>query len=141
MNELARVLDAGNVFAVVGASRNPEKYGHKVFRDLLEAGYEVYPVNPKAEEVLGHKCYPDLKSLPKKPDVVVFVVPPKVTESLASQCVELGVKIVWMQPGAESEEAIRTLEEAGVKVFHNVCIMITRRKMTGREPSGPEPGQ
>ena len=141
MSELAQVLDAKNVFAVVGASRNPEKYGHKVFRDLLEAGYEVYPVNPKADEVLGHKCYPDLKSLPKKPDVVVFVVPPKVTESLAGQCVELGVKFVWMQPGAESEEAIRVLEEAGVKVFHNVCIMITRRGVSGERPSGPEPGQ
>ena len=140
MGEVVEILDEENVFAVVGASRNPEKYGHKVFKDLLEAGYEVYPVNPKADEVLGRRCYPDLKSLPKRPDVVVFVVPPKVTEALADQCLELGVRFVWMQPGAESEEAIRKLEEAGVKVFHNVCIMITRRKLsTGR--SGPEPGQ
>jgi len=123
-----RVLDRKNVFAVVGASRNPEKYGHKVFRDLLEAGYEVYPVNPRADEVLGQKCYPDLRSLPKRPDVVVFVVPPRITEALAQQCVELGVKFVWMQPGAESEEAIRALEEAGITVFHNICIMITRRE-------------
>jgi len=123
-----RVLDRKNVFAVVGASRNPEKYGHKVFRDLLEAGYEVYPVNPRADEVLGRKCYPDLRSLPKRPDVVVFVVPPRITEALAQQCVELGVRFVWMQPGAESEEAIRALEEAGITVFHNICIMITRRE-------------
>ncbi|HDJ26423.1 MAG TPA: CoA-binding protein, partial [Candidatus Bathyarchaeota archaeon] len=77
------MLNPGNVFAVVGASRDPNKYGHRVFKDLLEAGYEVYPVNPKADEILGRKCYPDLRSLPKKPDVVVFVVPPKVTASLA----------------------------------------------------------
>ena len=132
MEEVAQVLDGQSVFAVVGASRSPEKYGHKVFRDLLEAGYEVYPVNPKADEVLGRKCYPDLRSLPRKPDVVVFVVPPKVTEALAPQCVELGVRFVWMQPGAESEEAIRMLEEAGIKVFHHVCIMITRRGMGAR---------
>jgi len=129
MSELTQLLDEGNVFAVVGASRNPEKYGYKVFKDLLEAGYEVYPVNPKAREIRGRKCYPDLRSLPRKPDVVVFVVPPGVTRSLTGQCIELGVKFVWMQPGAESEEAIRELEEAGVKVFHNVCIMITRRRM------------
>ena len=128
MAAVERVLDRKNVFAVVGASRNPEKYGHKVFRDLLEAGYEVYPVNPRADEVLGQKCYPDLRSLPKRPDVVVFVVPPRITEALAQQCVELGVKFVWMQPGAESEEAIRALEEAGITVFHNICIMITRRE-------------
>ena len=128
MAAVERVLDRKNVFAVVGASRNPEKYGHKVFRDLLEAGYEVYPVNPRADEVLGRKCYPDLRSLPKRPDVVVFVVPPRITEALAQQCVELGVRFVWMQPGAESEEAIRALEEAGITVFHNICIMITRRE-------------
>ena len=132
MSGLTRLLDEGNVFAVVGASRNPEKYGHKVFKDLLEAGYEVYPVNPKAEKILGRKCYPDLKSLPKRPDVVVFVVPPEVTRALTGQCIELGVKFVWMQPGAESREAIRKLEEAGVEVFHNVCIMITRRKMSDK---------
>jgi len=57
-------LDKKNVFAVVGASRNPEKYGHRVYRDLKEAGYTVYPVNPNADEVLGDKCYPKLESLP-----------------------------------------------------------------------------
>ena len=129
MGGVEEVLNPGNVFAVVGASRDPNKYGHRVFKDLLEAGYEVYPVNPKADEILGRKCYPDLRSLPKKPDVVVFVVPPKVTASLAGECVELGVKFVWMQPGAEEEGAIRLLEGAGVKVFHNVCIMITRRSL------------
>ena len=137
MSEVGEVLRPTNVFAVVGASRNPNKYGHRVFKDLLEAGYEVYPVNPKATEILGRKCYPDLKSLPKKPDVVVFVVPPKVTASLAKQCVELGVKFVWMQPGAEDEGAIRLLEDAGIKVFHNVCIMITRRGLPGAS-SGPK---
>ena len=129
MGGVEEVLNPDNVFAVVGASRDPNKYGHRVFKDLLEAGYEVYPVNPKADEILGRKCYPDLRSLPKKPDVVVFVVPPKVTASLAGECVELGVKFVWMQPGAEEEGAIRLLEGAGVKVFHNVCIMITRRSL------------
>ena len=131
------VLKEGHVFAVVGASRDPGKYGHKVFRDLLEAGYEVYPVNPKAREVLGHKAYPDLRSLPRRPDVVVFVVPPRVTEALAGQCVELGVRYVWMQPGASSEKAIEELERAGIKVFHDVCIMIKRRELAAGPPSGP----
>ena len=136
MGAVEEVLDPKNVFAVVGASRDPAKFGHKVFRDLLEAGYEVYPVNPRADEILGRRCYPDLRSLPRRPDVVVFVVPPKITEALAEDCIELGVRFVWMQPGAESEEAIRMLEEAGVKVFHNVCIMITRRSRAGAA-SGP----
>ena len=134
LSPVEEMLDEENVFAVVGASRNPEKYGHKVFRDLLEAGYEVYPVNPRAEEILGHKAYKSLKELPKRPDVVVFVVPPAVTEQMAHQCVELGVRYVWMQPGAESEAAIRELEDAGVEVIHGACIMITRRKLRAGSP-------
>ena len=134
LSSIEEMLDEKNVFAVVGASRNPEKYGHKVFKDLLEAGYEVYPVNPKAGEILGHKAYGGLEELPKRPDVVVFVVPPAVTEHMAHQCVELGVRYVWMQPGAESEAAIRELEKAGVKVIHGVCIMITRRKLRAGSP-------
>jgi len=134
LSSVEEMLDEKNVFAVVGASRNPEKYGHKVFKDLLEAGYEVYPVNPKAGEILGRKAYGSLKELPKRPDVVVFVVPPAVTERMAEECVELGVKYVWMQPGAESEVAIRELETAGVRVIHGVCIMITRRELKAGSP-------
>ncbi|MEM4804135.1 MAG: CoA-binding protein, partial [Candidatus Nezhaarchaeales archaeon] len=73
MNEelIREFLDRRNVFAVVGASRDPQKYGYQVYRDLKSAGYKVYPVNPNAQEVLGDKCYPSLKELPAKPDVVV----------------------------------------------------------------------
>jgi len=134
LSSVEEMLEEENVFAVVGASRNPEKYGHKVFRDLLEAGYEVYSVNPRAGEILGHRAYGSLEELPKRPDVVVFVVPPAITERMARSCVELGVRYVWMQPGAESEKAIRELEEAGVKVIHGVCIMITRRKLKAGSP-------
>lgn len=95
-------LDKGNVFAVVGASRNPDKYGYQVCRELKGAGYGVYPVNPSSREILGDECYPSLTSLPVKPDVVDFVVPPAVTEKVVRECVSLGVDKVWMQPGSES---------------------------------------
>jgi hypothetical protein len=93
-----KFLDKTNTFAVVGASRNPDKYGHQVYKDLKGAGYKVYPVNPNAKEVLGDKCYPDLKDLPTKPDVVNVVVPPKVTEKIVRTCKMLGITKVWMQP-------------------------------------------
>jgi len=88
--ELIReILDKHNIIAVVGASRNPEKYGHQVYRDLKEAGYKVYPVNPNADKILGDKAYPSLESLPEKPDVVNIVVPPRVTEKIVEQCSRL----------------------------------------------------
>ena len=110
---IRELLDRRNVYAVVGASRSPEKYGHRVYRDLKEAGYRVYPVNPNAEEILGDKCYPNLESLPEKPTVVVTVVPPRVTESVVKECRRLGIGMVWMQPGSESDKAIELCERGG----------------------------
>ena len=120
-------LDKRNIFAVVGASRDPKKYGHQVYRDLKEAGYEVYPVNPNAVEILGDKCYPGIEYLPAKPDVVDVVVPPKVTEEIVKTSKKLGITKVWMQPGSESESAIKFCEGNDIDVMHSVCVMVERR--------------
>ena len=119
-----------NVFAVVGVSRNPAKYGHQVYKDLKEAGYVVYAVNPNIDEVLGDRCYHSLSELPEKPDVVDIVVPPKVTEKIVEECKELGIERVWMQPGSESVHAINFCEENDIKVVHDVCVMVKRREKT-----------
>ena len=126
-------LNKKNVFAVVGASRNPKKYGHQVYRNLCSAGYRVYPVNPNADEVLGDKCYPSLEDLPVKPDVVDVVVPPNVTEEVVKTCKKLGISKVWMQPGSESEEAINFCKENGIEVVYGVCVMIEGGKVENLE--------
>ncbi|MCD6504864.1 CoA-binding protein, partial [Candidatus Bathyarchaeota archaeon] len=113
----------------VGASRNPKKYGHQVYRNLRSAGYRVYPVNPNADEVLGDKCYPSLEDLPVKPDVVDVVVPPNVTEEVVKTCKKLGISKVWMQPGSESEEAINFCKENGIELVYGVCVMIEGEKL------------
>jgi predicted CoA-binding protein len=119
-------LSKKNVYAVVGASRDPKKYGHQVYKDLKNASYEVYAVNPNADEVLGDNCYPNLESLPVKPNVVNVVVPPKVTEDVVKTCKKLGIRKVWMQPGSESEKAIKFCEQNGIDVVYGVCVMIER---------------
>ena len=121
-------LSTENVFGVVGASRDPEKYGHKVYRDLLNAGYRVYCVNPNADGISGNKCFPNLEVLPIKPDVVDVVVPPKITDQIVKICKKLEITKVWMQPGSESEAAIRFCEENGMDVVHGVCVMVERRR-------------
>jgi predicted CoA-binding protein len=130
MNEnlIKNFLSKENVFAVVGVSSNPKKYGHQVYNDLKEAGYVVYAVNPSIDEVLSDRCYHSLSELPEKPDVVNTVVPPKVTEKTVEECKELGIERVWMQPGSESEHAIRFCEENNINVVHDVCVMIKRRE-------------
>ena len=127
-NLIKEFLKKENVFAVVGVSGNPAKYGHQVYKDLKEAGYVVYPVNPNIDKVLGDRCYHSLTELPEKPDVVDTVVPSSVTEKTVEECKELGIERVWMQPGSESEQAIRFCEENNIKVVHDVCVMVKRRE-------------
>ena len=127
-NLIKDFLRKENVFAVVGVSRNPAKYGHQVYRDLKEAGSVVYPVNPQIDEVLGDICYPSLNDLPEKPDVVDTVVQPTVTEEIVKECKALGIDKVWMQPGSESEQALTFCRQNKIQVVHDACVMVARRE-------------
>lgn len=126
--QLREFLDMTNTIAVVGASRNPEKYGQQVYADLKAAGYAVFPVNPNCERILGDTCYSNLEHLPVIPDVVNLVVPPPVTEEIVKTCRTLGVRKVWMQPGSESQTAIEYCEAHGIDVIHSLCVIIQRRR-------------
>ncbi len=116
------------IIAVVGVSRDEEKFGFKVFNDLLRKGQNVYGVNPNTKVVLGQKIYSDLRNLPKIPNLVITVVSPKVTEKIVDECISLGIKEIWMQPGSESEKAIEKAESNGISVIHDACIMIETNK-------------
>jgi predicted CoA-binding protein len=124
------VLKNNRVFAVVGATPNKEKYGYKIFAALREGNYQVFPVNPKYETVDEAPCYPSLKELPTKPQVVVTVVPAEVTIKVVEECRLLGVPIVWMPPGSWSEEAISKAESYGLKVIHDICIIYSLKSLT-----------
>jgi hypothetical protein len=121
-------LDKKNIFAVVGVSRNPEKYGNKVYKDLKNAGYKTYAINPKADFILGEKCYHNLKELPEKPDVVDIVVPSEITEKIVHECKELDIDKVWLQPGSESEKAINYCKKNNIELVYGICVMIERKK-------------
>lgn len=110
--------------ALVGASKNPTKYGNIILKDLLSKGFEVLPVNPNYDEIEGVRCYRSVRELPKDVDVIVFVVPPKVGLQVAKEAVEAGFKKLWFQPGAESEEIKEFLERAGVEYSFGKCIMV-----------------
>lgn len=114
-------------WAVIGVSENREKFGNKIYQDLRNAGYTVYGVNPKLENIEGDPCYKDLASLPEKPDVVNVVVPPQLGLSVVKQCVEQDIKNIWFQPGAESDEAVDKARELGMNVVANACIMIQKQ--------------
>ncbi|MDD3717993.1 MAG: CoA-binding protein [Actinomycetota bacterium] len=116
------------VVAVVGASRDRGKFGYKVLMDLKHGGYEAYGVNPACDEIEGVPCYPDLASLPRRPDLVITVVPPEVTEKVVREAEQAGIERIWMQPGSECDEAAAYCEKSGIEYMRDACIMVFRRE-------------
>ena len=86
------------------------------------------------------KCYRSLDQLLRLPDVVDIVVPPSVTEEVLKECLRLGIRKVWLQPGSESERALAFCRENGIEVLHGVCVMMERRRRQEGGPSSPAPG-
>lgn len=115
------------LYAVVGASNNKEKYGYRVFKDLLEGWYRVVPVNPTEQEILGKQVYPALWNIPEKIDVVIFVTQPTVTEKVLEEVKKLKIQKVWMQPWAQSDAAIDFCKKNEIECVHDACIMIQRK--------------
>lgn len=114
-----------SLIAVVGVSDDASKYGHKIFRDLLKAGYPVKGVNPKGGFVLGNNLYRSLAEIEQRPDLVITVVPPAATEQVLEDCNKLGIKTLWLQPGSESPAALEKARAYGIKTTA-ACFMVTK---------------
>ncbi len=116
---------AAKFFAVVGASNDPLKYGHKCYLCYLQNDLSVFPINPKAEAVAGNRAYPNLSSLPQRVESISIVTPPTVTERIVQEAITCGVKNIWMQPGAESQVAIDLARKAGLNVIAGgPCLLV-----------------
>ena len=125
-------LNKNNTIAFIGATIQKEKWGYKQYKEIKDSGFRVYPINPKYANIDGDKCYPNLKSLidflREKPDFVITVVPSKITEKIVEQCKIFGIDKIWMQPGSESEKAIKFCKENGIIVVHGICIVVDALK-------------
>jgi predicted CoA-binding protein len=129
---MQKMKDAANEFldhrrvAVTGVSRHPEGHGSNVvYKRLRDRGYEVFAINPNAEEVEGDKCYSDLRSIPDGVDWVVIGTKPETADATMQECVDLGIQRVWMHrsfgTGSVSESATHYGREHGVTVIDGGC--------------------
>ena len=119
--------------AVVGVSDKRETGCNLSYQKFKQAGYTVFAVNPHLTTYDGNPCYPNLKQIPEKPDAVFILASPAVTEQIVQQCVELGIKHVWMhcmmgtKPGlaagmtSVSQQAVQTCRENGIQVIPGSC--------------------
>ena len=117
-------LDA-EAFGVVGASSKPQKYGNKVLRCYQQHQYAVTPVNPVAKTIEGLNCVASVDELPSHVDSISIITPPQVTEKIVDAAIAKGIRNIWMQPGAESTQAVAACEAAGVNVIADgSCILV-----------------
>lgn len=119
--------------AVVGVSDKRETGCNLAYRKFKTAGYVVSAVNPRLTTFEGDPCYPDLKSIPEKPDAVFILTNPKISEQIVKQCIELGVQRVWMhclmgtKPGlaagmtSVSQDAVKMCLDHGITVIPGAC--------------------
>ena len=133
LDTLVQDFLAQKKIAVVGVSDQRETGCNLAYKKFKEHGYQVYAVNPRLTTFDGAPCYPDLKSIPEKPEAVFILTSPKVTEQIVRQCVDLGVKHVWMhclmgtKPSlaasltSVSQEAVRLCRENGIAVIPGAC--------------------
>jgi len=115
--------------AVVGASNDPEKYGHIIVRHLSGQGYGVLPVNPKGGEIAGLPAWKRLEEVPDPVHVVDFVTPPEVTRKVIETLDPSRFPVLWFQDGSFDDEVVRRAEERFPHVVHHACIMVVTRTL------------
>lgn len=124
---ISRFLE-GRRIAVAGVSRGGNQPANAIFRKLRDTGHEVIPINPKAEEVEGTKCYPDLDAIPGTIDGVMIVTHPDVSADVVLQAARRGVQQIWFHrsfgDGSVSADALRECERLGIQPIVGACPMM-----------------
>ncbi|MDP7387156.1 MAG: CoA-binding protein, partial [Nitrospinota bacterium] len=115
----------------VGLSANPMRPSYFVGYYLQRMGFDVFPVNPRYEEILGVKCYPALASLPEAPEVVDVFRRPEDVPRIAEEALSAGAKALWLQFGVVNEDAARRAREAGLLVVMDRCMKIEHGRYNG----------
>lgn len=113
-------------FAVVGASKNREKYGNKVVRCYLQHNKVVYPVHPLEKHIENLPCINNISDLPEQVKSISIITPPQTTEKIIAQIINKGqIKNIWMQPGSESQKAIMNCKKNNINVIAGgPCVLV-----------------
>jgi uncharacterized protein len=118
----------GHVFAVVGASNDRSKYGNRVLRHYLAHGKEAIPVHPTESVVEGVRCASSLRTLGRPVDGVSVIVPPHVSLLILEDAVAAGIRMLWLQPGAEDDRVLERADELELEVIAGgPCVLVSLR--------------
>jgi predicted CoA-binding protein len=131
ITQLRRILKQSHTIAVVGLSADWYRPSYFAAKYMQEHGFRIIPVNPKYTEILGEKCYPDLKSIPDKVDMVDVFRKSADCAPIAQEAVAIGAKVLWLQIGVENDEARDIAQQGGLEFVQNRCVKIEYARLFG----------
>jgi len=129
--QLRRILKENHTIAIVGLSADWYRPSYFAAKYMQEHGFRIIPVNPKYTEILGEKCYPDLKSIPEKIDMVDVFRKSADCAPIAKEAVAIGAKVLWLQIGVENDEAKAIADSSGLEFVQNRCVKIEYARLFG----------
>ncbi|MHB8638082.1 MAG: CoA-binding protein [Fimbriimonadaceae bacterium] len=128
---IRRLLATAKTVAIVGLSTERTKASNMVASYLQDEGFRVIPVNPRATEILGETCYPDLKSIPVQVDVVDIFRPASEVPAIVAEAIEIGARAVWMQLRIVDLRAAETAKSAGLEAIVDKCMKMEHGRFSG----------
>jgi len=131
IRDLRRIMTDYKRVAIVGLSADWSRPSNFAAKYLLDHGFEVIPVNPKYPEILGQKCYADLRDIPTPVDIVDLFQRVERVPPFVDQAIEIGAKVVWLQLGIVHEEAAQKARDAGLEVVQDRCMKIEYARLFG----------
>ena len=130
--ELTALLESSSTVAIVGLSTDPAKASNGVAKILIRAGYDVIPVHPTADVILGRKAYRSLADIPVPIDIVDVFRPAAEAAGIARQAASVGAKTLWLQLGIVSDDARAVAADAGLVYLEDICIGETTKRLGNR---------
>jgi len=128
---LRRILLRSRTLAVVGLSAQWHRPSYFAAKYMRDHGYRIFPVNPRYDEVLGQRCYPDLASIPEPIDIVDCFRKAEEIPAIADAAIAIGAKVLWMQLGIVNDDAAQRASSAGLDVVMNRCVKIEHARILG----------
>jgi len=126
-----RILKQAHTIAMVGLSGNPFRPSHFAAIYMLAEGYNVIPVNPREQEILGRRSYASLRDIPEPVDIVDIFRDPAAVPPIVEDAIAIGAKVVWMQLGVINEAAAQRARDAGLEVVMDACVKIEHARFFG----------
>ena len=123
LKQINEFLDSQPI-ALVGVSRNPKKFGYTAFKELKEKGMKIIPVNPKADQIMGEKSYPNVKALPSEVNGIIILTKKDKTAGIVREAKERGINQIWIQQMADSKESLNELNGSGINFVTGECILM-----------------